>query len=110
MELQLKITEKTSITIDSTVKSDLLEVIKLYKSHQIKKLALTFARKKGYNSVTSIVISTDNKILEHTKFGYRKYTTGEYVSNAYRDKFGWKNTYYQPAVTHLMIDYKDLIA
>lgn len=34
---------------------------------------------------------------EYTHHGYRKYTTDEYVPNAYRRNFGWKNTYYQPA-------------
>lgn len=29
--------------------------------------------------------------------GYRKNTTDEYVPNAYRANFGWKNTYYQHA-------------
>ena len=38
-----------------------------------------------------------------TGYGYRKLTTGEYVPNAYRDHFGWKNTYYQPAMLEITI-------
>ena len=34
----------------------------------------------------------------YTPYGYRKNTTGEYVSHAYRSNFGWKNTYYQRAI------------
>ena len=34
---------------------------------------------------------------EYTYYGYRKNTTGEYVSNSYRRNFGWKNTFYQAA-------------
>lgn len=39
----------------------------------------------------------------YTPPGYRKFTTGEYVSNAYRDKFGWKNTYYQAACMDVVL-------
>lgn len=34
---------------------------------------------------------------EAVPYGYRKITTGEYVPNIYRYRFGWKNTYYQHA-------------
>jgi|WetSurMetagenome_2_1015567.scaffolds.fasta_scaffold526152_1 hypothetical protein len=46
----------------------------------------------------SLSLKTDTKAeISCTCFGYRKCTTGEYVSNAYRQNFGWKNTYYQNA-------------
>lgn len=67
----------------------------------IQKKANAFARKMGYGTATKIVPISDSepKILGRTDYGYRKNTTGEYVPNAYRAKFGWKNTYYQPAET-----------
>lgn len=39
----------------------------------------------------------------HIRRGWRKYTTGEYVPNAYRLK-GWHNTYYENAQTFIYID------
>lgn len=41
--------------------------------------------------------------VEHVRYGYRKHTTGQYVPTAYRSKFGWKNTYYQPAKTTVVL-------
>lgn len=70
---------------------------------QIKRLANTIARSKGYGAATKIIFGGENKVVSHTPYGYRKYTTGEYVSNAYRNKFGWKNTYYQHAITEIMV-------
>ena len=59
--------------------------------------ANAFARRVGRGSATSITFGDEDKFLGYTRCGYRKTTTGEYVSNAYRAKFGWKNTYYQHA-------------
>lgn len=61
--------------------------------------ANAIARKAGYAKATSIVFGDEEKVIEHTRYGYRKYTTGEYVPNSYRRNFGWKNTYYQNAET-----------
>ncbi len=47
---------------------------------------------------TTIILGSVDRVVEKIRYGYRKYTTGEYVSMAYRNKFGWKNTYYQPAL------------
>ena len=69
-----------------------------------QKLANIIARKAGYGTATEIVHGTENKVVSHIDFGYRKYTTGEYVCNSYRSHFGWKNTYYQRAETVVMID------
>ena len=68
-----------------------------------RKTANAIARKAGYGWATKIVFGSTNEVLSHTRYGYRKYTTGEYVPNKYRDNFGWKNTYYQPAETTVMI-------
>jgi hypothetical protein len=57
----------------------------------LQKEANRIARQAGYG------------VAEHIAYGYRKYTTGEYVSNAYRSSFGWKNTYYQNASTTIML-------
>jgi len=76
------------------------------KTMKIQKLANSFARKNGYGKATKITISetaTELAIGETVSYGYRKHTTDEYVSNAYRTKFGWKNTYYQAAVCEVII-------
>lgn len=61
------------------------------------------ARQAGYSIANHIVIGDEVKVVKHIAYGYRKYTTGEYVSNKYRACFGWKNTYYQNAVTTVML-------
>ena len=63
-----------------------------------QKTANKIARRAGFLRATDIEFSGSNTVTESVSFGYRKYTTGEYVCNAYRAKFGWKNTYYQHAV------------
>jgi hypothetical protein len=68
--------------------------------NKIKKLhrhANSIARQHGYGFATSIQLGTADVVLANVQFGYRKKTTNEYVSNAYRNNFGWKNTYYQHA-------------
>lgn len=68
-------------------------------NQEIQKKANKIARKHGYLRATKIVFGDTNQLISHTNYGYRKKTTGEYVGNAYRNKFGWKNTYYQRAET-----------
>jgi hypothetical protein len=65
----------------------------------ITKLANSAARKAGCGRATTIVFgpTEEPKVIDRTRGGYRKHTTGEYVPNAYLRKFGWKNTYYQNA-------------
>ena len=73
---------------------------------EIQKLANICARKNGYQKATEIRYDgrrTSAEFVMHTDFGYRKHTTGEYVSNAYRANFGWKNTYYQEAETVIVV-------
>ena len=70
--------------------------------YELQLAANRIARKYGTNAATQIIInrsfkSGNGKVREYTRYGWRKYTTGEYVPNAYRNKFGWKNTYYQCA-------------
>ncbi len=69
-----------------------------------QKLANTIARKAGFGNATEIIHGTENKIVSHVSYGYRKITTGQYVPNSYLTHFGWKNTYYQHAETVVMID------
>jgi len=64
-----------------------------------QRAANSFARKNGYGVATTVIVGAEFKILDRVKYGYRKITTGEYVPTAYRNKFGWKNTYYQEAQT-----------
>ncbi len=61
------------------------------------------ARQNGYGRATIIHLGTQDRVISHTCYGYRKNTTGEYVPNAYRAHFGWKNTYYQEAITEVEI-------
>jgi hypothetical protein len=61
--------------------------------------ANAIARRAGYGKATRVVLGTQDRVLSHVAYGYRKYTTGEYVCNRYRANFGWKNTYYQCAET-----------
>lgn len=73
---------------------------------RIQKFANAFARQHGWGRATEITISnkiTEPEIGETQHFGWRKNTTGEYVSNAYRQNFGWKNTFYQPAQCEVII-------
>ncbi len=69
---------------------------------EIQKWANSIARRAGYGTATEIIINPDCKVagvLKHTRYGYRKKTTGEYVPKKYIQNFGWKNTYYQCAET-----------
>lgn len=70
---------------------------------QQKKQANRIARHYGYGRATDVVFGVCDGFVKHVKYGYRKYSTGEYVSNSYRYHFGWKNTYYQNAVTIVML-------
>lgn len=75
----------------------------------MQKLANSIARKNGQGTATKIKIDRrlkkgTGKVISHTPYGYRKNTTDEYVPNAYRQKFGWKNTYYQNAETIVVIN------
>ena len=68
----------------------------------IRREANVVARKAGRGRATKVVLVpglTEGRVAEHVPYGYRKYTTGEYVPNAYLANFGWKNTYYQAAET-----------
>ena len=71
--------------------------------------ANSIARKAGYGRATKIWVNEpidgdiQPKVLSHISYGYRKYSTGEYVPNSYLKNFGWKNTYYQQAETVVLI-------
>ena len=56
------------------------------------------------HKATHIIVGDDSKVVSYTRFGYRKYTTGEYVPNKYLSNFGWKNTYYQHAECDVMVN------
>jgi hypothetical protein len=75
--------------------------MKKHKSRHVR--ANSVARAAGYGWATSIVYGDTTKVVSHVPYGYRKRTTGEYVANAYRDHFGWKNTYYQRSETVVML-------
>ena len=68
-------------------------------AEELQRKANRIARRAGHGVATSVIMGSDNRVLDHTRYGYRKHTTGEYVPNKYRANFGWKNTYYQSAQT-----------
>lgn len=66
--------------------------------------ANVIARRAGFGRATRVLLVPGlaaGRVVLHVPYGYRKYTTGEYVPNNYRSNFGWKNTYYQRAETHV---------
>lgn len=65
----------------------------------IRRAANIIAREEGCGKASFIVTGYKNEVVEHIRYGFRKNTTDEYVPNAYRRRFGWKNTYYQAALT-----------
>jgi len=69
-----------------------------------QQLANSIAHKEGYGIATKIKIDKrlkkgTGRVTKRINFGYRKNTTDQYVPNAYMNKFGWKNCYYQKAET-----------
>ena len=76
-----------------------------HKYKSLQQFANAVARSEGFQRATEIRPGPETKILDYTRFGYRKYTTGQYVPNAYLNNFGWKNTYYQHAKTVVQVKY-----
>jgi hypothetical protein len=75
-------------------------------TEEIQTIANSFARKNGHGRATKVTLSaavTVPMIGETTRYGYRKHTTGDYVSNKYRSNYGWKNTYYQAAECEVIL-------
>jgi len=71
-----------------------------------QRIANSVARRHGYGRATKITLVpglSAPAIGETTRYGYRKRTTGEYVPNAYRNNYGWKNTYYQAAECEVLL-------
>ncbi len=79
------------------------QIFSMSTHRDVQRHANRIARRHGYGRADRIVWGCEDKVLAHIPYGYRKRTTGEYVSNAYRSKFGWKNTYYQSAYTVVML-------
>jgi hypothetical protein len=74
-----------------------------------QKLGNIIARNNGYGRASMIIIDKrfrkgTGKVEYHIPYGWRKNTTDEYVSNSYRRNFGWKNTYYQHAITVIRLN------
>lgn len=67
------------------------------KLQTVQQVANAIARQWGSPWATDYVITASTKCgyRDYVRHGYRKNTTGEYVSTSYRAHFGWKNTYYQ---------------
>jgi len=74
----------------------------------VQQWANSIARGYGRGKATDFTVVLGGhriEVIESIRPGYRKNTTGEYVSSAYRRNFGWKNTFYQPAVFEIEIPY-----
>jgi hypothetical protein len=71
---------------------------------KIRKRANQIARKAGHGSAYEIKFGRSDRVLSHVRYGMRKKTTGQYVPTAYLRNFGWKNTYYQHAITIVQVD------
>jgi len=69
----------------------------LMTNEDYQKLANSIARKNRHGRATKIIFGIRSGVVDGKRSGYRKCTTGQYVPNAYRNNFGWKNTYYQYA-------------
>jgi hypothetical protein len=70
----------------------------------IENYANAIARKYGHGRAYEIEEGDTDCILKHTPYGWRKNSTGEYVSQAYRN-IGWSNTYYQQAETIVQVSH-----
>jgi len=75
----------------------------LHLTPELQRYANSIARKQGCLRATYIIFGDRDRVISHTRYGYRKYSTGEYVPLAYLNNFGWKNTYYQHAITIVML-------
>lgn len=75
----------------------------MWKDIDIIKIANILARKHGYLKATKVICGSNFKLIKAIRYGYRKFTTGEYVPHKYRCNFGWKNTYYQKAIFEIQI-------
>lgn len=68
---------------------------------ELERKANSVARKEGYGLATKIIFLagvTEPRVTSHTRYGYRKKATDQYVPKAYVSK-GWSSVYYQPAKT-----------
>lgn len=74
-----------------------------------KQIANSIAKRGGYGKATDILLSPggQSKIIKTTSYGYRKCTNNQYVPKAYLRNFGWKNTYYQNAITVVALSTED---
>jgi len=70
-------------------------------------MANSVARKFGHNTATTILFGNvkEPKVIDKTPCGYRKCSNHQYVPKAYLRNFGWKNTYYQHALTTVLLPY-----
>lgn len=60
------------------------------------------ARRNGHGRADNIFVGEDDKVLAHVPYGYRKNTTGQYVTNSYVRK-GWSSVFYQHAETTVQV-------
>lgn len=68
------------------------------KYETVQNIANAISRAAGFGVCTELQFThCENPKIYHTKYGYRKYSSGEYVPMAHLRNFGWKNTYYQSA-------------
>ena len=80
------------------------EIRSFYGDRADEIIAVVREKVRYYETTWSVVNFVDTPEEEgFIPCGYRKNTTGEYVPNAYRRNFGWKNTFYQRACLNIYI-------
>lgn len=93
-------------------KKELIKIAKENKMNPDRVIRFVWERIRaaGTNWAATNVKITSDETANNEDFyipcGYRKNTTGQYVPNSYRSKFGWKNTYYQSASLELTLNPK----
>ena len=78
-------------------------------SEKVMKLANKIARISGYLRATEVLYGgKKTKVKSHVDYGYRRISDGVRVSHTYvNNHFGWKNCYYSPAETVVVINKHD---
>jgi len=105
---------KTQVTIERRracfrgtygMRNAITRTVKIKSEKDIQIIANVVARNEGCGSATEIRFAKTDVayVADHTRYGYRKITTGQYVPNKYVRNFGWKNTYYQNAETVVVL-------
>lgn len=78
---------------------------KYHEYKTVQNAANAYAKECGWSRATAMKAAEIAEPVtgDCRQYGYRKFSTGEYVPNSYITNFGWKNTYYQHAVFETIV-------